>query len=68
MGDSYGLEQIEVFKSETVFGGILVADMLNSKGESILDIYSHTGSYLSGSRHNWIIVQNLELKLNRKHC
>lgn len=40
MGDSYGLEQIEVFKSETVFGGILVADMLNSKGESILDIYS----------------------------
>lgn len=39
-GDSYGMDQIEVFKTETVFGGILVADMLNSKGESILDIYS----------------------------
>ena len=29
----------DVFKTETVFGDIMVADLLNAKGESILDIY-----------------------------
>lgn len=32
--------QMEVFKTETVFKDILIADLLNESGESILDIYS----------------------------
>lgn len=31
---------VEVYQSETVFGDIMIADLLNSRGESILDIYS----------------------------
>lgn len=41
--DAYGSKQTqeyEVFKTEQVFGGILVADLLNSQGESVLDIYA----------------------------
>lgn len=40
--DGYGgvmTNKIDVFKTETVFGDIMVADLLNAKGESILDIY-----------------------------
>ncbi len=32
--------QIDTFKTETVFGDIMVADLLNNRGESILDIYA----------------------------
>lgn len=32
---------VEIYQSETVFGDIMIADLLNSKGESILDIYSN---------------------------
>lgn len=32
-------EDIEVFKTETVFSGILIADMINDSGESVLDKY-----------------------------
>ena len=32
-------EDISVFKTETVFGSIMVADLINSDGDSILDIY-----------------------------
>jgi len=32
-------ETVQVFKTETVFGNIMVADLLNARGESILDIY-----------------------------
>lgn len=41
--DSYGQiqkQEYEVFKTEQVFGGILVADLLNSNGESVLDVYA----------------------------
>lgn len=41
--DAYGnqvTEQQTVYRSETVFGDIMVADMLNAQGESILDIYA----------------------------
>ena len=41
--DEYGNKQnveYEVFKNEKVFGGILVADLQNSQGESVLDIYA----------------------------
>lgn len=41
--DSYGTprtEKVDVFKTETVFGNIMIADLINSSGESILDIYS----------------------------
>lgn len=41
--DGYGNKvktQIEVFKTETVFGDIMMADLLNGSGESILDIYA----------------------------
>lgn len=41
MDDFGSAEQIDVFKTEKVFGGILVADMLNAKGESILDAYAY---------------------------
>ena len=32
--------QLEVFKTENVFTDIMIADLLNQQGESILDIYS----------------------------
>ena len=41
--DGYGQKQkqeYEVFKSETLFGDILVADLLNTTGESVLDMYT----------------------------
>mgnify|MGYP000858987062 CR=1 FL=1 len=41
--DGYGgtiTEQVDTFKTETVFGDIMVADLLNSDGESILDLYA----------------------------
>lgn len=34
-------EQQEIFKTEEVFKGIMVADILNNKGESILDAYAN---------------------------
>jgi len=40
--DGYGgtvIEEVEVFKTTTVFGSIMIADLLNSDGESILDMY-----------------------------
>lgn len=33
-------ESVEVFKEETLFTDIMVADMLNQQGDSILDIYA----------------------------
>lgn len=41
--DGYGgvtKQDVDVFKTETVFGDIMVADLLNAAGESILDIYA----------------------------
>jgi hypothetical protein len=39
--DQYGgFYEEESFKSETVFGSVAVADLLNNSGESILDIYT----------------------------
>jgi len=41
--DDYGnpvREEYEVFKTDQVFGGIVVADLLNGSGDSVLDIYS----------------------------
>ena len=41
--DAYGSvrkEKQDVFKTETVFGNIMIADLINSSGDSILDIYS----------------------------
>lgn len=32
--------QIEVIKTESIFSDIMIADLINSKGDSILDIYS----------------------------
>lgn len=32
--------QLETFRTETVFNDILIADLINSSGESILDIYA----------------------------
>jgi len=40
--DIYGnkiTENVSVFRTETVFGSIMIADLINSKGESILDMY-----------------------------
>jgi len=37
-------ENTEIFKTETVFGSIAVADLLNNRGESILDIYTWLNS------------------------
>lgn len=37
--DAYD-EEIEVFKTETAFGDVMIADLLNSSGNSILDIYT----------------------------
>lgn len=31
----------EIFRTETVFGSIMIADLLNSSGESVLDIYTN---------------------------
>lgn len=42
--DSFGVaveETVETFKTETVFEDIIIADLLNNSGESILDIYSN---------------------------
>lgn len=42
--DAYGVEseeEQEVFRTETVFGSIMIADLLNSNGESVLDIYTN---------------------------
>lgn len=33
-------ESVEVFREETLFTDIMVADMLNQQGDSILDIYA----------------------------
>lgn len=41
--DGYGnvvKEDVEVFRTDTVFGNIMIADLINSRGDSILDIYS----------------------------
>lgn len=41
--DGYGnivKEDVEVFRTDTVFGNIMIADLINSHGDSILDIYS----------------------------
>lgn len=41
--DSYGnakKEKVDVFRTETVFGNIMIADLINNSGDSILDIYS----------------------------
>lgn len=41
---SYGEEEEvdkEIFRTETVFGSIMIADLLNSNGESVLDIYTN---------------------------
>lgn len=41
--DSYGqpkTEKVDVFKTETAFGNIMLADLINGSGNSILDIYS----------------------------
>lgn len=41
--DGYGnivKEDVEVFRTDTVFGNIMIADLINSSGDSILDIYS----------------------------
>lgn len=41
--DEYGgisSEKISIFKSETVFRDIMIADLLNKEGKSILDIYA----------------------------
>jgi len=40
--DGYGgkiKEDVEVFKTGTVFGSIMIADLINSDGDSILDMY-----------------------------
>lgn len=45
--DEYGnitTERVDQYKTETVFGNIMIADLINSKGESILDIYSDYNS------------------------
>lgn len=38
-----GEEDVEkdIFRTETVFGSIMIADLLNSSGESVLDIYTN---------------------------
>lgn len=36
----YGTEKVDVIKTEDVFTDIMLADMLNSSGESVLDIYA----------------------------
>lgn len=39
--DEYGTtERVEVYREETVFQDIMIADILNSHGDSILDIYA----------------------------
>lgn len=41
--DAYGnpsQEKVDIFRTETVFGNIMIADLINSSGDSILDIYS----------------------------
>lgn len=41
--DEYGgktTEMVDVFREETVFPDIMLADLLNSRGDSILDIYA----------------------------
>lgn len=43
VADGYGgstKQEVEVFKTETVFSDIMLADLLNQNGESILDIYA----------------------------
>lgn len=43
VADGYGgvsKQEVDTFKTETVFGDIMVADLLNANGESILDIYA----------------------------
>lgn len=37
-------EAVEVFRQEQVFNGIMIADMLNGSGESILDKYAYYNS------------------------
>lgn len=40
--DGYGgkiQEDVEVFKANTVFGSIMIADLINSDGDSVLDMY-----------------------------
>ena len=42
--DGYGNtkeEEIEVFRTEKAFNGITIADMLNSKNSSVLDLYAY---------------------------
>lgn len=47
MDDGFGgqiTEKIEVFKEETVFKDVMVADLLNDKGDSILDLFEQYNS------------------------
>lgn len=42
--DGYGgqtANDVEVYKTEPVFNSIMIADIINSKGESVLDIYAN---------------------------
>lgn len=46
-GNGYGgssQDKVDVFRTETVFGNIMIADLINSSGDSILDIYSDYNS------------------------
>lgn len=39
-----GDEEIEVFRTEKAFNGIVIADMLNSSDQSVLDLYAYFNS------------------------
>lgn len=44
VADGYGgttTEDVEVFRTDTVFNSIMLADLINAAGESILDIYEN---------------------------
>lgn len=58
--DGYGgktTEDIEQFKSEPVFRGIMIADIINASGESILDLYQ---SYNSMTTFQQVALENSE--------
>lgn len=42
---TYTNETVETYKTETVFQDIVIADMLNSSNDSILDLYAEYDSY-----------------------
>ncbi len=44
VADGYGgttVEEVEVYKSEPLFTNILIADMINNSGESVLDMFAN---------------------------